>query len=403
METERKHILSARAQRLAPSATLAVTERAAKLREQGVHVIALNVGEPDFGTPENICEAAMRAIREQKTKYTTVSGILPLREAICEKLRRDNGACYAPSEVTVSTGAKQALFNAVTALCGTGDEVILPTPCWVSYIEMVKLAGATPILVPCDEREGFALPLEGIRRAITPHTKAVLINTPNNPTGAVYNRTQLAALGELAVRHDFFIISDEVYEKLVYDGAEHVCVASLSPEVKRRTVVVNGFSKAYAMTGWRIGYAAAEETVIRAMNAVQGHVTSNACTVSQYAALEALNGPQESVETMRAAFAERRLLLLEALRAIPDVSCANAQGAFYLLPNVSAYFGRRVGARTIGDSFDLAAYLLEEAHVAVVPGAAFEAGNNLRLAYANSVEQLQEGVDRLRLALARLE
>lgn len=395
--------LSERAQRLAPSATLAVTERATQLREQGVQVVALNVGEPDFGTPEHICAAAMRAVREQKTKYTTVSGILPLREAICEKLRRDNGVCFTPSQISVSTGAKQALFNAVTALCGAGDEVILPTPCWVSYIEMVKLAGATPILVPCDERDGFALPIENIRRAITPKTRAVLINTPNNPTGAVYSRAELKALGELSVRHGFFIISDEVYEKLVYDGAAHVCVAALSPEVKRQTVVVNGFSKAYAMTGWRIGYAAADGEIIRAMNAVQGHVTSNACTVSQYAALEALNGSQESVETMRAEFARRRLFLLQALRDIPDVSCANAQGAFYLLPNVSAYFGRRVGTRTIRDSIDLAAYLLEEAHVAVVPGAAFEAPKHLRVAYANSMEQLQEGVDRLRAALLKLE
>lgn len=395
--------LSERVQRLAPSATLAVTERATQLREQGVQVVALNVGEPDFGTPEHICAAAMRAVREQKTKYTTVSGILPLREAICEKLWRDNSVCFTPSQISVSTGAKQALFNAVTALCGAGDEVILPTPCWVSYIEMVKLAGATPILVPCDEREGFALPIEGIRRAVTPRTRAVLINTPNNPTGAVYSRAALEALGELAVRHGFFIISDEVYEKLVYDGAAHVCAAALSPEVKRQTVVVNGFSKAYAMTGWRIGYAAADGEIIRAMNAVQGHVTSNACTVSQYAALAALNGSQESVETMRAAFARRRFFLLQALRDIPDVSCANAQGAFYLLPNVSTYFGRRVGARTIRDSLDLAAYLLEEAHVAVVPGAAFEAPKHLRVAYANSMEQLQEGVDRLRAALLKLE
>lgn len=391
-------VLSEHVRSLTPSATLAVTERVAQLREQGVRVISLNVGEPDFGTPENICEAAMRAVRGQRTKYTTVSGILPLREAICEKLRQDNGVCYTPSQITVTTGAKQALFNAVMALCGTGDEVILPTPCWVSYIEMVKLAGGVPVLVPCDEHEGFALPIEGIRRAITQKTRAVLINTPNNPTGAVYTRSALEALGELAVQHGFFIISDEVYEKLVYDGAEHVCAASFSPEVKQQTVVINGLSKAYAMTGWRVGYAAADETIIRAMNAVQGHVTSNTCTVSQYAALEALTGPQDSVESMRAEFARRRLFLLEALRDIPGVSCANAQGAFYLLPNVSAFYGRR----GVNNSSDLAAYLLEEAHVALVPGAAFEAPDNLRIAYANSMEQLREGAARIRAALEKL-
>ncbi len=395
--------LSDRVGRLAPSATLSVTERVTQLREQGVRVISLNVGEPDFGTPENICEAAMRAIRDQRTKYTTVSGILPLREAICEKLRHDNGVDYSPAQVTVCTGAKQALFNAVSALCGNGDEVLLPTPCWVSYVEMVKLAGGVPVFVRCREETGFALEVEAVERALTPRTKAILLNTPNNPTGAVYTRQTLRTLSELAVRHGFYIISDEVYEKLVYDGAEHVCAASFSPEAKRQTVVVNGLSKAYAMTGWRVGYAAADEAIIRAMNAVQGHVTSNACTVSQYAALEALTGPQESVEAMRAEFARRRLFLLKALHAIPGVSCANAQGAFYLLPNVSAFYGRRSGAQRIDGAASLAAYLLEQAHTALVPGEAFEAPDCLRIAYANSMEQLKEGAARIRAALEQLD
>lgn len=395
-------MLSARALAIAPSATLEITNKVLRLRRSGVDIISMNAGEPDFGTPENICRAAVEAISLQRTKYTSVSGIPELRDAICEKLEQDDHVSYTPEEISVGTGAKQPLCNAVLALCGEGDEVLLPTPCWVSYVEMVKLAGATPVLVPNREEDGFALNVDAIAAAITPRTKAILINTPNNPTGAVYTRRALEQLAELACRHDFSIISDEVYEKLVYDSAEHICPASLSEDARRRTVVINGFSKAYAMTGWRVGYAAGDREVIRAINAIQGHATSNTCSVAQYAALEALRGPQDSVEAMRREFDRRRLYLLERLGRMPGVSCAGVRGAFYLLPNIASFYGRQWQGKTLKDSFDVADFLLDEAHIAVVPGGAFEAPNHLRIAYSNSMEQLQEGMDRMEAALARL-
>ena len=395
-------MLSARALAIAPSATLEITNKVLRLRRSGVDIISMNAGEPDFGTPENICRAAVGAISLQRTKYTPVAGIPELREAICDKLAADDHTFYTPEEISVGTGAKQPLCNAVLALCGEGDEVLLPTPCWVSYIEMVKLAGATPVLVPSREEEGFSLNVDAISAAITPRTRAILINTPNNPTGAVYTRRALEQLAELACRHNFFIISDEVYEKLVYDGAEHVCPASLSEDVRRRTVVINGFSKAYAMTGWRVGYAAGDREVIRAINAIQGHATSNTCSVAQYAALEALRGPQDSVEAMRREFDRRRLYLLERLSHMSGVSCANVRGAFYLLPNISDFYGRQWQGKTLKDSFDLANFLLDEAHVAVVPGGAFEAPQHLRIAYSNSMEQLQKGMDRMEATLSKL-
>lgn len=395
-------MLSARALAIAPSATLEITNKVLRLRRSGVDIISMNAGEPDFGTPENICRAAVEAISLQRTKYTSVSGIPELRDAICEKLEQDDHVSYTPEEISVGTGAKQPLCNAVLALCGEGDEVLLPTPCWVSYVEMVKLAGATPVLVPNREEDGFALNVDAIAAAITPRTKAILINTPNNPTGAVYTRRALEQLAELACRHDFSIISDEVYEKLVYDDAEHICPASLSEDARRRTVVINGFSKAYAMTGWRVGYAAGDREVIRAINAIQGHATSNTCSVAQYAALEALRGPQDSVEAMRREFDRRRLYLLERLGRMPGVTCAGVRGAFYLLPNIASFYGRQWQEKTLKDSFDVADFLLDEAHIAVVPGGAFEAPNHLRIAYSNSMEQLQEGMDRMEAALARL-
>ena len=395
-------MITKRIQNMTPSATVALNSRVTELKANGMDIIALNVGEPDFGTPDHICRAACEALEQQKTKYTAVSGIPALREAICEKLRADNGAVYTPAQISVGVGAKQPLLNAVLALCEAGDEVIIPTPCWVSYIEMVKLAEATPVLVPDREADGFALNLEGIRAAITPRTKAIMLNTPNNPTGAVYTEAQLRELADLAYAHDFYIISDEVYEKLVYDGAKHVCAASLSKEAWERTVVINGFSKAYAMTGWRLGYAAAPTKIIQGMNSLQSHMTSCTSSIAQYAGVEALRGPQEPLETMRRAFDARRRFLLERLNAMDGVTCVNASGAFYLLPNVSAYFGSTFEGKPIRDSFDLAEYLLDQAHVAVVPGAAFEAPENLRIAYSNSMENLTRGMDQMEAALAKL-
>lgn len=396
-------MISERVRNITPSATLGLTTRVNQLKQEGITVIALNVGEPDFGTPENICAAGIKAIENQKTKYTTVSGINELREAICAKLKRDNGLNYEPSQITVGTGAKQTLINCILTLIDPGDEVIIPKPCWVSYIEMVKLAGGVPVFVACKEDEEFALDIEEVKAAITPKTKAVLFNTPNNPTGAVYSEESLRKLAALAEEHDFYLIADEVYEKLIYDGYKHFSVASVSEDAYNRTVIINGISKAYSMTGWRIGFAAGPKDVIKGMNSLQGHATSNASSISQYAAVEAFNGPQESIELMRQEFYKRLQYVLGRLRAMPGVTCAGSHGAFYLMPNVKSFYGKSYNGKVIKDSFDLSDYLLDEARIALVPGAAFEAPDNLRISYSNSMENLTKALDQMEAALAKLK
>lgn len=396
-------MISERVRNITPSATLGLTTRVNQLKQEGITVIALNVGEPDFGTPENICAAGIKAIENQKTKYTTVSGINELREAICAKLKRDNGLNYEPSQITVGTGAKQTLINCILTLIDPGDEVIIPKPCWVSYIEMVKLAGGVPVFVACKEDEEFALDIEAVKAAITPKTKAVLFNTPNNPTGAVYSEESLRQLAALAEEHDFYLIADEVYEKLIYDGYKHFSVAAVSEDAYNRTVIINGISKAYSMTGWRIGFAAGPKDVIKGMNSLQGHATSNASSISQYAAVEAFNGPQESIELMRQEFYKRLQYVLGRLRAMPGVTCAGSHGAFYLMPNVKSFYGKSYNGKVIKDSFDLSDYLLDEARIALVPGAAFEAPDNLRISYSNSMENLTKALDQMEAALAKLK
>jgi len=385
---------------MTPSATIELEGTVAELEAAGVHVIGLNAGEPDFNTPQNVVDACNKAMREGKTKYVSVTGILPLRQAICEKLKSDNGVEYKPNQIVVSTGAKQALYNAVLTICSPGDEVIIPAPCWVSYVEMVKLAEAKPVLVGTGP--DYALDLAAIAKAVTTKTRAVMINTPNNPTGAVYSRQSLQALGELAVKRDFFVISDEVYEKLVYDDSKHYCIASFSDEIKAHCIIVNGFSKAYAMTGWRIGYTASSPEIARGIASLQGHTTSNSTTFVQWAALEALRGPQGTIEAMRQEFDKRRVYLLKRLRAMKGITCANASGAFYLLPDVSAYFGKRDGDKIIKNSVDFCSYLLDKAHLAVVPGSAFEAPATVRIAYSNSRDNIKAGMDSMERALARL-
>ena len=396
-------MLTKRIQNIKPAATLALTGKVAELRKQGIDVIAFNLGEPDFGTPQNICDAAKAAIDAQKTKYTVVSGIMDLKEAICAKFLKDNNVVYKPNEICIGTGAKQPLVNAVLALCEEGDEVIIPTPCWVSYIEMVKLSGATPVLVQNREEDGFALNVEGIKKAITPKTKAIMINTPNNPTGAVYTKEQLTELAELACKHDFYIISDEVYEKLIYEGKKHFCVASISEEVKDRTVVINGVSKAYAMTGWRIGFVAAPLWLAKACNKLQSQYTSGPSSIAQKASVAAFSGDQSCVEEMRRAFERRRDLVVELARQIPGFKVNVPQGAFYLFPDVSYYYGKKFGDKVIENSADLAMYLLEEGHVATVGGAAFCAPECLRFSYATSDENLKEALLRIKEALAKLK
>ncbi len=398
-------MVSDRIKNLTPSATVELTSKVADMRAAGIDVIAYNVGEPDFNTPDNIIKACEKAMEEGKTKYTPASGIIPLRKAICKKLEKDNNVHYEMNQICVSTGAKQALNNAVLAICNPGDEIIVPTPCWVSYVEIIKLAEGKPVLVPTSEQEGFQLNVDAIAKAITPKTRAILINTPNNPTGALYTEESLRALGKLAVEHDLYIISDEVYEKLIYGDRKHICPASLGEDVKEHTIVVNGFSKAYSMTGWRVGYTAAPPDIAKGISSLQGHTTSNATSFVQWACLEALEERTDpAVETMRQEFNRRRDYLIQRLRAIPDVFCADADGAFYLMPNVSKYYGRKAeDGRVINNSSDFCNYILDEAKVAIVPGSAFEAPDNVRISYSNSMENIQKGIDRIEAAMAKLK
>lgn len=385
-----------------PSMTVGLTDKLEELGRQGIDVIRFNIGEPDFNTPKNIIHAAKKALDEGFTKYTPVSGILELKEAIQKKLRDENDLEYSTNEIIVSAGAKQALMNALLTLCSKGDEVIVITPCWVSYVEMVKLVDAKPVLVSSDAKNGFCLDIEKIKTSITSNTKAIMINTPNNPTGAVYSKESLEILGRLAVENGLYIISDEIYEKLIYDGEEHISVASLDKDIKERTITINGFSKAYAMTGWRLGYAAGPREIVKGMNGLQGHMTSAPNSIAQKAGVEALLGPQESVKNMVLEYDKRRKYLIERLNNIEGLKCNEVKGAFYLMPDISLLFGKSYDGKSIKDSIDFAEFLLEKAHISVVPGIAFEAPNNIRIAYSNSMENIIDGMKRMEETIEKL-
>ena len=395
-------MLADRIKALAPSPTLAIQAKAKAMRAQGIDVISFGAGEPDFDTPERIKEAAIRAIRKGHTKYTDASGIVELREAVCQKLKRDNGLDYEPADVLISVGAKHTLYNAVVALLNPGDEVLIPAPYWVSYPEQVKLVAGVPVAVPTEEADGFQVDPGRLAAAVTPCTRAVVINSPNNPTGAVFSPATLRAVGELAVKHDLLVISDECYEALTYEG-RHVSIASLGPEVKARTLVVNTCSKAYAMTGWRIGYAAGPRALIKAMGDVQSQVTSNPSSISQWAAVEALTGPQDEVAKMAGEFDQRRRVMVPALNAIPGVTCVTPGGAFYAFPNVAGLFGKRGQGKPLRGSADVTAFLLEVARVAVVPGLDFGSDSHIRLSYATGLATIQEGLSRMDKAVRSLE
>jgi len=395
-------MLADRIKALAPSPTLAIQAKAKAMRAQGIDVISFGAGEPDFDTPERIKEAAIRAIRKGHTKYTDASGIVELREAVCRKLKRDNGLDYEPADVLISVGAKHTLYNAVVALLNPGDEVLIPGPYWVSYPEQVKLVDGVPVAVPTEEADGFQVDPGRLAAAVTPCTRAVVINSPNNPTGAVFSPAALRAVGELAVKHDLLVISDECYEALTYEG-RHVSIASLGPEVKARTLVVNTCSKAYAMTGWRIGYAAGPRALIKAMGDVQSQVTSNPSSISQWAAVEALTGPQDEVAKMAGEFDQRRRVMVPALNAIPGVTCVTPGGAFYAFPNVAGLFGKRGQGKPLRGSADVTAFLLEVARVAVVPGLDFGSDSHIRLSYATGLATIQEGLSRMDKAVRSLE
>jgi aspartate aminotransferase len=399
-------VLAERLRTLAPSSTLAVQAKAKELRAKGVDVISFGAGEPDFDTPERIKAAAVEAMRRGQTKYTEVGGIPELRAAVCAKLKRDNGLAYEPADILVSVGAKHTLFNLVVALLDPGDEMLVPSPYWVSYPEQARLLGGVPVAVETSEATGFDLDPALLRAAVTPRTKLIVVNSPNNPTGAVFSRAALEAVAQLAVERGLWVASDECYEALTFEG-RHVSIASFGPEIKARTLTVNTCSKAYAMTGWRIGYAAGPRELIRAMTDVQSQVTSNPSSVAQWAAVEALTGPQDEVAKMAGEFDRRRRLVIAGLNALPGVRCVMPKGAFYAFANVSGLFGRtwrrREGAPlTLKGSVDVTGFLLEEARVAVVPGKDFGSDAHVRLSYATSDALIQEGLARMGAALATL-
>jgi aspartate aminotransferase len=395
-------MLADRLRSLQPSPTLAMQAKAKAMRAQGINVISFGAGEPDFDTPRRIKDAAIRALESGQTKYTEVGGIPELRAAICHKLKRDLGLEYAPEEVTASCGAKHTLFNIVMALVNPGDEVIIPSPFWVSYPEQVQLLGGVPVPVETLESTGFDLDPACVRRAVTAKTKLLVLNSPGNPTGAVFSAAALEQVGQLAVERGLWIVSDECYEPLTYEG-RHVSIASLSPEIKARTLVVNTCSKAYAMTGWRLGYAAGPKTIIKAMTDIQSQVTSNPTSIAQWAAVEALGGPQDEVAKMVGEFDRRRRVIVESLNAIPGISCVMPKGAFYVFPNVSRLFGKRWKGGTLKGSADVCAFLLDEARIATVAGMDFGSDAHIRLSYATGLDTINEGVGRMAAAVRALE
>lgn len=390
-------ILSKKSKSISPSPTLAVDAKAKQLKSEGHDVISFGAGEPDFDTPDYIKSAAIGAINSGFTKYTPVGGIVELKKAVADAFKEEIGVDYEANQIIVSNGAKHCIFNALYCLCDEGDEVLIPSPYWVSYPEMVKLCGGTPVFVPTFEREDFKLKAENIKPLITERTKVLIINSPNNPTGSVYTREDLEEIADLALEHNIFVISDEIYDKLVYDGEKHVSIASLGEEIYNNTLVVNGVSKAYSMTGWRIGYAAGPKELIKAMTDFQSHATSNPNSIAQKAALGALKNParKQAVGTMVEEFAKRREYMVERINKIEGISCRMPKGAFYVMMNVSKTFGKYIDGKLIENSTAFAEALLERYKVAVVPGIAFGADEYVRLSYATSMENIKEGLDRI--------
>jgi aspartate aminotransferase len=378
--------LASRVGQVPPSLTLAISAKAKAMKGEGIDVCSFSAGEPDFDTPEHIKAAAKAALDAGKTKYGPAAGEPKLREAIARKLREENGLCYNAENVIVTNGGKHSLFNLILVLIEQGDEVIIPAPYWLSYPEMVKLAGGTPVIAPTDASTGYKITPDQLRSSITPKTKLFVLNSPSNPTGMVYTPAEIKALAEVVVEKDIMVVSDEIYERILYDGAEHLSIGAVGPEIFDRTIISNGFAKAYSMTGWRLGYLAASVELIKAVTTLQGHSTSNVCTFAQYGAIAALEGSQDCVEEMRQAFAARRQVMLERLNAIPGLFCPKPDGAFYMFPNIS-----KTGLK----SLEFCDALLESQQVAVIPGIAFGADDCIRLSYATDMESIEKGMDRL--------
>ncbi len=394
--------ISQRVQSAGFSTTMQIAALAFQLQSEGIKIINLNVGEPDFNTPENVKNAAHVAIDKNFTKYTPNAGLADLKDAIIKRLKTDYDLSYTRDEIIISPGAKNSMYNACMAVINPGDEVIIPTPYWVSYPAMVKLAAGVPVIVPTFANDGFRLTPAQLEQAITPRTRALILNNPSNPAGTFYTRKDLIELLNVALAANLIIIADEVYEKLVYDGLKFIPAAAISAKAKANTVHISGVSKTYAMTGWRIGYAAASNDLIAGMNVVQSHNTSGATSISQVASIEALNGPQDYVKAMLAEFQKRRDYLLKRLREIPGITCHPASGAFYLFPDFSVYFNMEFEGERIMNSADMVYYLLKHAHVATVPGSGFGAENYIRLAYATSLENIETALNQIEAALKKL-
>ena len=378
--------LSARITQVSPSMTLAISAKAKAMKAEGLDVCSFSAGEPDFPTPDHICAAAKQALDEGKTRYGPAAGEPELRQAIAQKLQTDNDLCYAAENIIVTNGGKHSLYNLITVLIDAGDEVIIPAPYWVSYPEMVKLAGGTPVIVPTDLESGFKITPEQLRKAITPKTRLFVMNSPSNPTGMVYTPDEIRALAKVVVEADIWAVSDEIYEKILYDGAEHLSIGAASPEAFQHSIISNGFAKAYSMTGWRLGYLAGPTELIKACSTLQSHSTSNVCTFAQYGAIAALKSSQACVEEMRQAFAQRRQYIVEAIRAMPGLTCPTPQGAFYVFVDIS-----QLGMK----SLDFCNGLLTEKHVATVPGLAFGADDCIRISYATDLDTIKRGMERM--------
>jgi aspartate aminotransferase len=395
--------IAKRAQAIKPSPTLATAAKAKTMKAQGIDVVDFGVGEPDFDTPENVKQAGIKAIQSGFTKYTPAGGTDELKEAVIEKFRKDNGIHYEKKQVLISCGAKHSLYNIAEALFDPGDEIIIPSPYWVSYPDQVLLNDAVPVIVQTTEDEGFKLSAKKLEKAITRKTKALILNSPSNPTGLAYDKKTLEDIAALAVKHNIYVISDEIYEKLIYDNFTHTSIASLGSEIKNLTIIVNGVSKSHAMTGWRIGYAAGPMDVITAMANIQSQSTSNPTSISQKAAVEALRGPQNFIGSMNAEFDKRRKYMVERLNKINGVSCLMPIGAFYAFPRVSSFYGKSIRGRIIKNSADMATYLLDDAQVALVSGDAFGADSYIRLSYATSMDNIHKGIERIEKALSVLK
>jgi len=387
--------LSQKSLSISPSPTLAIDAKYKEMLSNGIDVVGFGAGEPDFDTPDHIKAAAIEAIKKGETKYTPASGTLALKKAICKKFLDDNGLTYSPSDIVVSNGAKHSLINVFSAILNPGDEVIVPAPFWVSYPEMIKIADGVPVTLDTTEENGFKFTAEELAKAITPKTKAIVLNSPSNPTGMIYSKEELSAIADVAVKNNIFVVSDEIYEELVYDGNKHVSIASLGEEIKKLTIVVNGVSKSYAMTGWRIGYTASTPEIAKIMGNVQSHAASNPCSISQAATVAALFGGKETIEVMKKEFVIRRDYMVDRINSINGVSCIKPQGAFYVMMNIKSLFGKEISGKIINNSDDFCDLLLEKNKVALVPGGGFGADGYVRWSYATSMENIKNGLDRL--------